>query len=352
MFSQLGKFTPGASKDFLLIVLTLRFPYLFEWIKINSEKRIVLLFIRFSPILGRLPMKKREKILILLFIGFLIGVTAASGEVNPETWIPETDLSCAVVSGDLIRFTERIEAGADINEIDSQGRTALMWASLCHAEPFVKLLLEADAELNLFDEYDESALHLACANHVSNVGQNVHYLEPNAHLVKLLLDAGMDVNTRADPNAWTPLHSAMRDTYTISYPIVELLIKSGADVNATAHEWAPVNFLAKIAYSLRDDESRTEFLSLFDLLISAGADLNHIHGTWGPPIAQAATIQSIWFLDYLIGVGAEVNVSFASRSSENLKRKTALDLALESNNQEAEIVLRAAGALTATELGW
>ena len=67
-------------------------------------------------------------------------------------------------------------------------------------------------------------------------------------LVRLLLDAGADVNRRDPPNGRTPLHAAVAagpDGDTTE--IVTLLLAAGADVNATTNDGASALDMGRVA---------------------------------------------------------------------------------------------------------
>lgn len=55
-----------------------------------------------------------------------------------------------------------IDAGADVNAKDDNGRTALMRAALLGQDRCVDLLLDAGADINAQDEVGRSALMEAC----------------------------------------------------------------------------------------------------------------------------------------------------------------------------------------------
>jgi len=114
-----------------------------------------------------------------------------------------------------------LAAGAEVNSVDKQGKTVLMFASRLHFGNFraihniVKLLLAAKASVNAVSESGETALSMAVER-------------SNVELVKLLLASKATVNVR-DNEGVTPLHLA---ALISDVEIVEILLKNGADVNA------------------------------------------------------------------------------------------------------------------------
>ena len=67
-------------------------------------------------------------------------------------------------SGDLAQVRTAIDEGDDLNEVDEQGRTALMHAAQRGDANMVKLLLEAGADATLKDRNGLSAAELARRN--------------------------------------------------------------------------------------------------------------------------------------------------------------------------------------------
>ena len=105
-----------------------------------------------------------------------------------------------------------LEADADVNARDNDGKNALMRAAgNRRARSTVKVLLNAGADVNAKSSHGLSALIVAVAN-----GQT--------EIVRALLDVGTDVNARAN-DGQTALMTAERNRQS---EIAELLKKAGA----------------------------------------------------------------------------------------------------------------------------
>ena len=113
-----------------------------------------------------------------------------------------------------------ISAGADVNKIARwENSYPLRLAALKRNVEAVKLLLQAGACIDLMSKDKKTALQAAV-------------LRRNTDLIQILLDAGADVNTPAGPEyGATALQSAAQLGPT---EIVRLLLARGADVNAPA----------------------------------------------------------------------------------------------------------------------
>jgi hypothetical protein len=105
--------------------------------------------------------------------------------------------------------TMLIDAGADVDAKDQlHGKTPLHWAS-CHADTWrsgyrnqdevVSLLLHSHADVSARDRDGATPLHVAASAE-----------RPSA--VRMLLDAGADVDASHALHGWTPLHSAFGAT--------------------------------------------------------------------------------------------------------------------------------------------
>ena len=136
---------------------------------------------------------------------------------------------------------------ANIDNVDSQGRTALCWACIRDDFLSVDTLLAFDANPNIPDDEDNTCLHFArsaaiCQSllaHNANVHarnrrysrsplHNLSKREGTVEMFELLVHAGLDVDDR-DADGETPLLNAIFRRFT---PAVRKLIELGADVNA------------------------------------------------------------------------------------------------------------------------
>ena len=129
-----------------------------------------------------------------------------------------TELIEAIRVGDRDKAKMLIANGANVNEVDERGWSALFQASGKGYIDVVKLLLKYNADINL-NGYGWTALFTAAA-------------EGHIDIVKLLLENGaktdvISENTRTDSSPDPILF------YSIGYPdITRLLLQHGADINA------------------------------------------------------------------------------------------------------------------------
>ena len=125
-----------------------------------------------------------------------------------------------------------LSAGADTDLRDPCGQTALMDAVIHDQLESVAALIRFGADVDIQNNAGCSALHFALTNQGAN--QNP--------IIKHLLNAGCNLNGQ-DRNGFSPIMAAvLEDKPTI----LELLIQSGADINATDNTGATAYQLCKI----------------------------------------------------------------------------------------------------------
>jgi ankyrin repeat protein len=128
---------------------------------------------------------------------------------TPDDFVQSAD------KGDLKAVQLFLEAGMDCNAQDTTGSTALMAASKNGRIEVVNKLLEQKLNLNLQDKQGETALELAAANN-------------QADIVKLLLKKNADPNIQ-DQSGWSAL---MKAVYQGNTACVEALaVQSHQEVN-------------------------------------------------------------------------------------------------------------------------
>jgi ankyrin repeat protein len=241
---------------------------------------------------------------------------AAAGDVNVKDRRGSTPLMHASQVGSIEAMKVLIKAGANVNEANGMGATALIWGATDPAR--VRLLLDAGAKQNEKTQQGRTALMAAAGTPRATEG------------VRLLLDAGADVNAK-DGQDQTPLLAAMFSTCGAEN--VRLLLAKGADVKAA------------------DKSGNTPLLSaaggcpedIVRLMISKGADVNAANTDSGTvkfgkialigltPLMFAAPHQDVRIVRLLIDAGAQVN-------AQDSRGMTPLMFAVSSERQDAEVV--------------
>lgn len=102
--------------------------------------------------------------------------------------------------------------GAKIDDVDSEGKTALTWAASSNLTTMSKALIELGANTDTKDKSNSTALMHAVINN-------------NPAVVSTLLDSGADINAQ-NKDGNTALHLAVTGEYK---SITEILLNKGAD---------------------------------------------------------------------------------------------------------------------------
>jgi ankyrin repeat protein len=126
----------------------------------------------------------------------------------------------AVAAGDVGRSLSLLAAGADCNQRDGDGATALMLAAHAGRLDLVKALIDAGADVNATDERGWGALRKAAYNPDLDRGF--------ADVAQALIDAGANVEAPIGYGV-RPLMLAAGYGETA---VVETLLRAGADVLA------------------------------------------------------------------------------------------------------------------------
>ncbi|KAL2457294.1 Potassium channel SKOR [Forsythia ovata] len=156
-------------------------------------------------------------------------------------------LNCAAHDGDLHRLRHLVEAGADPNKVDYNGRTALHLAASKGYEDIVQFLIQGRVEINIRDNFGKTPLYEAIKNSydrvasllvkagaslsIDNAGNCLCEAVANREIdfLKRLLANGINPNSK-NYDLRTPLHLAASEGL---YPESVLLLETGASIFAT-----------------------------------------------------------------------------------------------------------------------
>jgi ankyrin repeat protein len=220
-------------------------------------------------------------------------------------------LFSAIYAGDEERVKNLIALGADVNAVlmNNNGslESPLKLAVFCGEVAIVTLLVEAGADINKVDSYGWSILDYAKNKDVMKylIGKGVRskYGDVTGMLhaairdgkidqVKILVELGADVNAKYDGISSLDLALSRN-----KIEIAKCLIEHGADVNAgTSTGWTYLH------RALSDFE-------LVKMLVEAGADINKIDKYGHFPLDRAEDEE---IKDYLISRGAKSNIVVSS----------------------------------------
>lgn len=165
---------------------------------------------------GGLMVKPREPGELIAIIDRLVN---AGTNLEARDYVGDTALAIAARKDETLAMQKLIHLGADVETEDDKGRTPLYHAVAESHNDAVRILLnDGHADPNHArreeDEHDRSILHRA-----------IH--TPHVRIVKMLLDAGANINSR-DWYDNTPLHEAIEYCEPPNKPMVETLLERGA----------------------------------------------------------------------------------------------------------------------------
>ncbi len=263
----------------------------------------------------------------------------------------------AVRANDVNAVKSRINAGADVNAIDKDGKTPLLqritkadvakllidagadvnaksiergWTPLhrCIDDDVAKLLINAGANVNAKDSDGNTPLHdsrsVGIANLLIGAGSDIHANNQNdqtplhtcsdADIAKALIDAGANVNAK-DHEGNTPLHSNW------GAKIAKVLIDNGADVNAkndegqtplnTNYDATTVALIKKAIAKLNEEEIAPKAPVKTDAVT---AIINVCEKSYPDSLTQREIV------DEIVKLGVQNNDSLATRVASILRK--------------------------------
>lgn len=215
-------------------------------------------------------------------------------------------LGDAVSGGDIVQARNLISAGADVAWVYENGATALYRA--LHNPEMVKLLLQAGADVNAVTDDDipilENIVRYGSTDAVRSLldarpkvfGNAVYFAVDNGDLeiLQSLLNAGADVNTCFKDSRRTALTRAVEEQ---SVSIMNFLLEAGADVNGCT--------LAHHAHDSLED---------IDLLLWEANEYDHNTAIDRTPLQAASFHPGTEIAKILIEAGAKVNMDSSARN--------------------------------------
>jgi ankyrin repeat protein len=181
----------------------------------------------------------------------IVGALALAHAVLAQQQVQKApdDLATLIQSGKTKLALEQIQAGADVNRVQPDGTSPLIWAIDRTENELAEALIAKKADVNAANEFGVTPLTVAAR-------------QSNARLVKMLLDAGAKVDS-ANPDGETALMMAISGG---DLSIVQMLVDAGANVNTIEkfHNQTPLMYAAA---------SNRNAAPMVKLLLSKGADV-------------------------------------------------------------------------------
>ncbi len=321
-------------------------------------------------------------LIVLAVCVFLIGLPAAEAQRAGA----DHQLIEAIKAQDLVWARELLDDGADVDETQPDGATALHWAAHREDLAAVELLLEAGANVAVANELGATPLWVASVNGTAPVierllraGANPSIRLPegetplltasrsgNVDAVKLLLAGGASPNAREERRHQTALMWAAARGHT---DIVRVLIDAGADVGARSKARERLLFadkrqgnqydqgveVAKGGYTPLLFCARRGQLEAARLLLAAGADVNDQAPDGASALVVAAHSGHIGLVEQLLESGAEPNAidaGYAPLHAAVLRGEIAMVRALLAHGADPNLRLEKGTALRRAGMDW
>lgn len=222
-----------------------------------------------------------------------------------------------------------IRCGAQVNQRDPTGQTALMIATIVESVDAVSVLLDQGADVLLADSHGWSAPKIAVDQGSINIvakfldaGKGVNATDETGWLLllraitngrdrvtmaKFLIASGVDVH-RVDDCGRSALARAVRRQ---CFETVELLIEAGVDVNQKDHRGRTplMKAVGPIQLDTRQSAQATvqDATQIASLLLLRGAQIEAVDGRGQSALMRAAAKGSPENVKLLIAKGADVN---------------------------------------------
>ena len=137
---------------------------------------------------------------------------SSSSNDNPQDYLPILHIALQRGHDSIVQIL--LDRNMDIDERDSNGRTALQLAAMHGHSKTIQLLLQRGARVDAPDAMGRTALHWAT-------------LQKHEEVLRIFLDTGVEDIDRRDVNGWTALHVAVERGFEVG---LRLLLESDADL--------------------------------------------------------------------------------------------------------------------------
>lgn len=247
----------------------------------------------------------------------------------------------AVKRGDKNAVRSLIAQKVDVNATEPDGTTALFYAVDRGDVETVDLLLAAHAGVKLLNRYDVGPLSVAAVNGSAAVidrllkaGADANSAMPGSETalmtasrggtpetVRTLVAHGANVNAKEKVRGQTALMWAAIEN---NVPVIQELLKAGADIKVRAHEPSPLEHNSGVVgFGVDpelDKESRDSLTALLfavrqgnmeatKVLLDAGADVNDVAADGSGAVVIALINANYELADFLLDRGADMNAA-------------------------------------------
>ncbi|WP_064124964.1 ankyrin repeat domain-containing protein [Wolbachia endosymbiont of Dactylopius coccus] len=220
----------------------------------------------------------------------------------------------AAITGHVKIVEALIERGIDINTVDKDGLTPLHKAAGNAQVEVVNALIKKGANVKAVSKDGITPLH--CAALSSN----------NKEIVEILVKEGADVNASLDESMITPLHMAARG-YNANQEVVQALIEKGANIDAVDKDGlTPLHMAASRDFSGK----------IVKTLIKGKANIDAVDKCGRTPLHFATDCFSSTNIEILIENGADYSLKNKNGEAPIDFNEHVAQLAREKEQKQAE----------------
>jgi len=254
------------------------------------------------------------------------GRTPVSNRADPKTeefasgWL--TPVTLAAREGDVELTQILLDAGADVNTVAGDGKTALAIAAFNGNYDVASLLVDRKADVNKADAQRFTPLFWAVDRRNMETAPNFPWMvtaDPMP-LIRKLLDAGANPNAivnntpRARMREGSPRivfsTALMRAAFAADLDLVKLLLERGADPKILSRDnESMLSAAAGLAFvhGYHRGKSPEERLEVVKLFVKLGNDVNWPDDYGITPLMAAGNFGNVPVIQYLIDAGADLS---------------------------------------------
>jgi len=254
------------------------------------------------------------------------GRTPVAGRADPKSeefasgWL--TPLMLAAREGEPELARVLVDAGADVNAVAGDGKTALALSIFNGNYEVASLLVDRKADVNRADAQRFTPLFWAVDRRNMETAPNFPWMvtaDP-LPLIRKLLDAGANPNAlvnntpRARMREGSPrivfATALMRAAFAADLELVKLLLARGADASIISRDGETmVSAAAGLAFIHGYHRGKTpaERLEVVKLFVGLGNDVNQADDYGITPLMAAGNYGDVPIIQYLIDVGADLS---------------------------------------------
>ncbi|MBA3954483.1 ankyrin repeat domain-containing protein [Candidatus Dependentiae bacterium] len=220
------------------------------------------------------------------------------------------ELIKAAQKGNVAKLKAALDRGASVNEVDSEGCTALHWALINRYAEIVELLISAGADSDIQDVYGKNGIHLA-----------IQYANSMNVFKSVLKAASQDGLDATDVAGRTPLHCAIKDGLAKH---VKILVSLNCNCMVfDRYGYLPLHLALK-----KSNKTKTRLLLYQNIAKQAvNMQARNEHGNTALHFSVMQPQQAFTLTELLLKAHADIN-------SKNSKHETPLELLLKGRNHD------------------